>query len=147
MATSPLIDGPSTPRARLLLADDHPALLAVAATALQGECVVVGTVGDGRALLAAADRLNPDIVVLDITMPGINGIDAAREIQRSHPGIKIVFLTIHEDADYARAAFAAGGLGYVIKSRLASDLLPAVHAALEGHRFLSPTMRLDDAKK
>jgi len=145
MADSPLIDGPAAPRARLLLADDHPAMLAPAAAALHEVCVVVGTVGDGLDLLAAAKRLDPDIVVLDITMPGMNGIDAARELRRAHPRIRLVFLTVHDDADFARAALEAGGLGYVVKSRLVSDLLPAVHAALAGQRFLSPTVHLDDA--
>lgn len=129
--------------ARVVLADDHPAVLALVAAALAVACVVVGVVSNGRELLTAVDQLDPEIVVLDIGMPEVNGIDAAREIQRSHPGIKVVFLTIQEDADYARAAFAAGGLGYVVKSRLASDLLPAVRAALAGRRFLSPSVNLE----
>jgi len=130
--------------ARVLLADDHPAILALAAATLAVACMVIGAVRDGRELVAAVQRLDPEVVVLDITMPEINGIEAAREIHRSHPGTRLVFLTVHEDVDYARAAFAAGGLGYVVKSRLASDLLPAVRAALAGRRFLSPTIHVDD---
>jgi DNA-binding NarL/FixJ family response regulator len=143
MADTPLIDCPTAPRARLLLAEDHLGMFAHAATALHAECVVVGTVGDGLKLLAAADRLHPDIVVLDITMPRMNGIEAARELRRTHPEIRLVFLTVHDDPDYATAAFETGALGYVVKSRLVPDLLPAVRAALAGQRFLSPSVRLD----
>ena len=128
---------------RVVLADDHPPMLALAAAALAAICVVVGTVGNGRELFAAVERLAPEVVVLDIGMPEMNGIEAARELQRSHPAVRLVFLTVQQDADYAQAAFAAGGLGYVVKSRLASDLLPAVRAALEGRRFLSPTVNLN----
>ena len=135
----------AAPPARVLLADDHPAMLGLATTTLAGACAIVGTVGDGNALLAAVERLHPEVVVLDITMPPLDGLAAARQLQRSHPEIRLVFLTVHEDADYARAAFAAGALGYVVKARLASDLLPAVRAALAGRRFLSPTVHLDPA--
>ena len=130
--------------ARVLLADDHPALLAMAAGALALTSAIVGVVSNGRELLAAVQRLDPEVVVLDITMRELNGIEAAREIHRLYPWIKLVFLTVHEDADYARAAFAAGGLAYVVKSRLATDLLPAVRAAFAGHRFISPTLNLEN---
>ena len=133
------------PLARVILADDHRAMLALAAAALAVLCTVIGTVANGRALLAAVAALHPDVVVLDIGMPEMDGLKAACAIRRSHPGVRLVFLTVQEDADYARAAFAAGGLGYVVKSRLASDLLPAVRAALEGRRFLSPSVSLDAA--
>jgi len=112
---------------------------------LEGECVVVGSVADGQALLDAVERLRPEIVVLDITMPQISGLDAAREIHSSHPRIALVFLTVHEDADFARAAFEAGAAGYVVKSRLATDLLCGIRAALAGQRFLSPVVHFDDA--
>ena len=128
----------------MLLADGHPATLAIVAGALALTCAVVGVASNGRELLAAVQRLDPEVVVLDITMPELNGIEAAREIHRLYPWIKLVFLTVHEDADYARAAFAAGGLAYVVKSRLATDLLPAVRAALEGRRFISPTLNLEN---
>ena len=118
-------------------------MLALAAAALAAICTVVATVVNGRALLAAVAALHPDLVVLDIGMPEMDGLEAARAIHLSHPEVMLVFLTVQEDADYARAAFAAGGLGYVVKSRLASDLLPAVRAALEGRRFLSPGVSLD----
>lgn len=129
----------------MLLADDHPAMLAMAAAALAGEFQVVGTVPDGVELLAAAAQLGPDVIVLDITMPRLDGLEAARQLQRIHPQIKLVFLSVHTDGDFARSAFEAGALGYSVKVRLASDLLPAVRAALAGRRFLSPTVQLNEA--
>jgi DNA-binding NarL/FixJ family response regulator len=132
IAASSLPDAGSAEHPRVLLADDHPALLALTAAALAGECLVVGSVGDGRELLAEAERLQPDVIVLDITMPRLDGIEAARQLRRSHRPARLVFLTVHEDADFARAALDAGGLGYVVKARLASDLLPAMRAAVDG---------------
>jgi DNA-binding NarL/FixJ family response regulator len=129
----------------VLLADDHQAILAMAEIALDGEYRVVGAVSDGAALLTTAAKLDPDAIVLDITMPHLDGIEAARALHRNNPRARLVFLTVHEDADFARAAFDACALGYVVKSRLASDLLPAVRAALAGERFLSSTVHLDDA--
>lgn len=120
-------------------------MLALTADALAGECLVVGRVGDGYELLAEAERLHPDVIVLDITMPRLGGIEAACQLRRSHP-FRLVFLTVHEDADYARAALDAGGLGYVVKARLASDLLPAIRAALADRLFVSPTVRLNEAR-
>ena len=140
------LDTCSVQRPRVLLADDHPAMLALTADALAGEYLVVGSVRDGRELLAEAERLHPDVIVLDITMPRLDGIEAARQLRRSEPPARLVFLTVHEDADYARAALDAGGLGYVVKARLASDLLPAIRAALADQSFISPAVRLDEAK-
>ena len=94
-------------RPRVLLADDHPAVLALTAAALADECLVVGRVSDGYELLAAAEGLHPDVIVLDITMPRLNGIEAARRLRRSNQSARLVFLTVHEDADYARAALDA----------------------------------------
>ena len=130
---------------RVLLADDHPAMLALAASALEGEYEVVGAVADGVALCTAAAQLNPDVIVLDIGMPHLDGLEAARALRRTHPRAQLVFLTVHDDADFARAALAAGALGYVVKARLASDLLTAVRAALADRRFTSPTVHLEDA--
>lgn len=128
----------------MLLADDHPAMLALTATALAEEYLVVGRVGDGHELLADAERLHPDVIVLDISMPRLDGIEAARQLRRSQRPARLVFLTVHEDADFARAALDAGGLGYVVKARLASDLLPAIRAALADRRFISPTISLQE---
>ena len=119
-------------------------MLALTAAALGDECFVVGSVVDGPALLAEAERLHPDLIVLDITMPGLDGIEAARQPRRSHRPARLVFLTVHEDADFARSALDAGGLGYVVKARLASDLLPAIRAALADRRFISPTISLEE---
>jgi len=138
-------DAGSAEHPRVLLADDHPPMLSLTAAVLASECLVVGSVGDGYELLAEAERLRPDVIVLDITMPRLDGIEAARQLQRSQRPARLVFLTVHEDADYARAAVDAGGLGYVVKARLASDLLPAIQAALAGRRFISPTVHLDEA--
>lgn len=115
--------------ARVLLADDRPAMLALTAAALACEYLVVGSVGDGCELLVEAERLHPEFIVLDITMPRLDGIEAARQLQRLHRPARLVFVTVHEDADFARAALDAGGFGYVVKARLASDLLPAIRAA------------------
>ena len=103
-AASAIPDAGSAERPRVLLADDHPAVLA-----LTGECFVVGSVGDGRALLAEAERLHPDVIVLDITMPALDGIEAARQLKRAECRAKLVFLTVHEDLDYVRTALHAGG--------------------------------------
>jgi DNA-binding NarL/FixJ family response regulator len=145
IAASSISDAASAERPRVLLADDHPAMLALTAAALAGECSVVGRVGDGHELLAEAERLHPDVIVLDITIPHLEGIEAARQLQRSHRPARLVFLTVHEDADFAQAALDVGGLRYVVKARLATDLLPAIRAALADRRFISPTLRFDEA--
>ena len=97
-------------------------------------------------LLAEAERLHPDVIVLDITMPRLDGIEEARQLRSSHQPARLVFLTAHEDADFVQAALDAGGLGYVVKTRLASDLLTAIRAALANRPFISPTIRLDEAR-
>ena len=139
------MDSATAHLSRVLLADDHPAILAMATRALEGECQVVGAVVDGAALLIAAARLDPDVIVLDITMPQLDGLEAARQLCRANSRAKLVFLTVQDDGDFARAGFAAGALGYVVKPRLASDLLSAVRAVLAGRRFLYPTVQLADA--
>ena len=127
-------------KARVLLADDHAALLAQSANLLMGEFEIVGFTANGLDLVKAALRLDPDAVVLDITMPGLDGMEAARRLQAAGCRAKLVFLTVHEDPDYLHAALEAGGTGYVVKTRLALDLIDAVHEALAGHRFVSPTL-------
>jgi DNA-binding NarL/FixJ family response regulator len=143
-APSSISDASLAQRPRVLLADDHPAMRVLTATALAGECFIVGSVGDGRELLAEAERLHPDVIVLDVTMPRLDGIEAARQLRRSQRPARLVFLTVHEDADFARAALDTGGLGYVVKARLAADLLPAIRAALDDRRFVSPTISLEE---
>ena len=116
---------------RVLLADDHQAMLALTADALASECLVVGRAGDGCQLLAEADRLHPDVIMLDITMPRLDGIAAARQLQRSQGGLPASFLTVHEDGDCASAALDAGGFGYIAYSiRMILDH-PRGNAALD----------------
>jgi len=129
---------------RVLLVDDHPAVLRQVAQLLTGAFQVVDALLDGRQLRRAIEIRHPELVVLDITLPGISGIELARDLTATASCPKIVFLTVHDDPDYAREALAAGALGYVVKSRLASDLIPALHAALDGRRFVSPCPALED---
>jgi CheY-like chemotaxis protein len=123
---------------RILLADDHAEFLAVVVRLLETDYEVVKTVRDGQAVVEAATRLQPDLIVLDVTMPISNGIEAVRQLRHDGFTGKIVFLTVHADADYVRAAFAAGGQGFVVKNRLASDLLPALREVLAGRTYVSP---------
>jgi CheY-like chemotaxis protein len=113
----------SAERPRVLLADDHSATLAVTAEVLAGECLIVARVGNGSELLAEAERLHPDVIVLDITMPRLDGIEAARQLRRSRRPARLVFLTVHEDTDYAPGRARRG---YVVKARLAFRS-PACH--------------------
>jgi DNA-binding NarL/FixJ family response regulator len=128
-------------RARVLLADDHRDFLAAATGLLEPEFDVVETFGNGQALVDEVPRLDPDLLVVDIAMPVLNGIEAARKLKAAGSRAKIVFLTVHADEDYVRAALMAGGLGYVVKSRLASDLILALREALEGRSFVSPSIQ------
>ena len=130
-------------RPRILLADDHEAFRAVAARLLEPEFEVVKTVGDGQAAIDAAASLDPDILVLDISMPVLNGIEAARRLTAAGSAAKIVFLTVNRDVDSARAALAAGALGYVIKDRLVADLPVALSEALAGRSFVSPCISIE----
>ena len=114
-------DAGSAERPRVLLADDHPAMLALTAAALSGECFVVGSMGDGCALLAEAKWLHPDL--LDFTMLDLDSIEPARQLKRVGCRAKLVFLTVHEDPDYVRTALHAGGTAYFVKTCLASDLI------------------------
>lgn len=132
--------------ARVLLADDHAAVLAQAINRLAGAFEIVGSVGNGLDLLQAAAKLDPDVVVLDITMPGMDGMEAARQLRQAGCRAKLVFLTVHQDADYVQAALQAGGNAYVVKSRLASDLVTAIQEALAGRSFVSPTISLEENK-
>jgi DNA-binding NarL/FixJ family response regulator len=124
-------------RARIVLADDHRDLLAGVAAMLDPEFDVVEAVEDGVALVESAEKHDPDVVVLDITMPKMNGMEAARLLIKSCSRAKIVFLTMHQNEGFVRAAFDLGANGYVVKSRLPSDLAPALRAVLAGHHFVS----------
>lgn len=125
---------------RVLLADDSPSMLQAARRILEPEFEVVGTVDDGEAVLEATKSLNPDVLVLDISMGVMNGLEAARLLRRIGSTAKIVFLTVHNDQDFVEEAFSAGAVGYVIKPRLGTDLPVAVREALMGHTFVSPDL-------
>ncbi|MGC1388313.1 MAG: response regulator transcription factor [Steroidobacteraceae bacterium] len=129
--------------ARVLMADDHAEIMTQTRSVLASEFEIVGSVTNGVDLIKAAAQLDPDVIVLDITMPGLDGIETARQLTRFRCRAKLVFLTVHEDPDYLRAALQSGGAAYVIKGRLASDLITAIHEALAGHRFVSPTLGLN----
>lgn len=124
---------------RVLLADDHKQMREYVRDFLSADsCEVVASVSDGDAAVEAAAKFLPEVVVLDISMPGLNGIEAARRLQAAHPAIKIVFLTVENDPDTCRLALDTGACGYVLKSRLATDLIPAIQLARQGRQFLSP---------
>lgn len=125
-------------RARILLADDHKDIREKVMQELEPEFEVVGAVGDGNALLEAASQMKPDVCVVDISMPIMSGLEAATQIRASGSSGKIVFLTVHEDLDFLQAALDTGALGYVVKSRVATDLSPAIRAVLDNRLFISP---------
>lgn len=127
----------------MLLLDDHPGVLRQVAELLPAGFEVVAALHDAAALPDAMNKHQPDLVVLDITLPGTSGIQLASRLRSAGHSGKVVFLTVHDDADYARAGFAAGGKGYVVKARLGTDLLPALEAALEDRRFVSKGAALD----
>lgn len=127
-------------RIRILLADDHPLTLEGIRAFLEPHCSSMETVTDGRALIEEAMRFKPDLIVLDITMPLLNGIDAAIQIKKSLPGMKLVFITMHSDPAYLEAALNAGALGYVLKSAVREELIDAVHSAMEGRIYVSPAL-------
>ena len=105
---------------------------------LDDQCDLVGMVEDGRALLEAAERVQPDIVILDVSMPLLNGIDAATQLKKSHPSIKVIFVTMHADADYVRSAFEAGASGYLLKRSAVDELEQAIRAVWAGHTYITP---------
>jgi DNA-binding NarL/FixJ family response regulator len=125
-------------RPRLLLADDHTLLLEGIRLLLEPEFDLVGSVDNGQALLAAAKALKPDVILLDISMPVLNGIDAARRLRKLLPSAKLIFVTMHADADYVEEAFRAGAMGYLLKRAAASELLTAIRAVLKGNHYVSP---------
>lgn len=125
---------------RLLVAEDHQAMREKVVGTLKGEYTIVDVVEDGEQMLNAESKISPDVVVLDISMPVMNGLEAASRLKQRESKAKIVFLTVHDEPEYLEAALATGALGYVIKSRLASDLCLAVREVMAGRRFVSPTL-------
>ena len=134
-------------RPRILLADDHRLLREAFAQMLEPNCEVVGAVADGRALLAAAKELHPDVVLLDIAMPLLNGLDAARQLKRLMPEVKVIFLTVSEDPDLVAEAFRVGASGFLLKNSAACELFQAIQEVLQGRSYVTPqaTERLASA--
>ena len=125
-------------RPRLLLADDHTLLLEGIRLLLEPEFDLVGSAEDGQALLAAARALKPDVILLDISMPVLNGIDAAHKLRKLQPSAKLIFLTMHSDPDFVAAAFRAGAKGYLLKRAAATELLTAIREVMKGNHYVSP---------
>lgn len=125
-------------RARVLIADDHQILAEGVRGLLEPEFEVVGVVADGRELIAAAKQHRPDVIVTDITMPSLNGIEAAVQLRDAGVAARVVFLTQHRDVAYARRAMEAGAAGYVLKHSVSSELVTAIREALRGQTYITP---------
>lgn len=133
-------------RARILLADDHPCFPDLEELLLEPEFEVVAKVGNGRALIEAATRLKPDVIVTDISMPILNGIDAVDQLKESGCPSKIVFLSVHFDPDFIYRCLVTGARGYVVKSRMSTELLPAIREALAGNIFVSSRLANENSR-
>lgn len=127
-------------RPRVMLADDHRLLREAFARLLEPDCEVVGAVADGQALLDAAPQLRPDVVVLDVAMPLLNGLDAARRLKQLMPEVEVIFLTMNEDSDVAAEAFRAGASGYLLKNSAAAELLQAIQEVSQGRSYVTPAV-------
>ena len=125
-------------RPQIFLADDHPAVLKVTTALLQPQFDIVGNAVDGGTLVSEVLRLCPDVIVVDISMPILSGIDAARQLRESASSAKIVFLTLHTEQQFIDACVAEGALGYVLKSHMKIHLIPAIRAALVGQSYVCP---------
>lgn len=128
------------PRASVLLADDHRMVAEALKSLLTPEFELVDVVEDGRALVAAARKLRPDVIVADITMPHLNGLDALPQLKKDNPRVKVVFLTMHKDVAYARRALESGASGFVLKHSAPAELVDAIRAALDGKTYLTPAL-------
>ena len=130
-------------RMRLIIADDQAAIVEVTRCLLAVDFDVIATVDSGVGAFVAITRLQPDCAVLDISMPDVNGIEVAKRLKAAGSTAKIVFLTVHEDPDFVDEAVAAGGLGYVVKSRIGVDLKTALCCAIAGDLFVSPSIKMN----
>lgn len=130
-------------RARILLADDHTLVLEGIRKLLESHFDLVGAVEDGRAVLEVAPKVDPQVIVLDISMPLLNGIDAARQLRKVVPDAKIVFLSMHADPTYVTEAFRAGGSGYLLKRSAATELIFAIEEVLKGRYYVTPAVAKD----
>jgi DNA-binding NarL/FixJ family response regulator len=128
-------------RVRILLADDHTLFCSLLRDLLEPEYEVVGSVRDGRELLEAAASLSPDVVLADIGMPLLNGLDAGRRLKQVNPQIKVIYLTMNNNVEYAREALQAGASAFVLKNSLSSELLQAIRDALRGVSYVAPEIR------
>ncbi|HSF14819.1 MAG TPA: response regulator transcription factor [Vicinamibacteria bacterium] len=127
-------------RPTVLLADDHRIVAEGLKELLSPEFDLLGIVEDGRALVEEATRLRPDVIVADITMPHLNGIDAVEPLKKNDPRVKVVFLTMHREVAYARRALEAGASGFVLKHSAPDELVLAIHAALNGQKYITPAL-------
>src|SRR5574342_574461 len=125
-------------RPHVLIADDHKIVVEGLKKVLGPEFEIAGAVEDGRELVKAAEQLRPDVIVADISMPGLNGIEAVLQIKKVHEEIKVVFLTMHPDVTYAASAFKAGASGYVLKHSAPAELITAIQNALRGKTYVTP---------
>jgi DNA-binding NarL/FixJ family response regulator len=130
-------------RSRVLIADDHNLVAELCKQLLQDDFEVVGTVGDGRALVRAAGELKPDVILVDIAMPVLNGLDAGRQIKKMLPTVKLIYLTMNPDADVAAEAFARGASGYLLKTCAATEMVQAVREVLRGKTYVSKALSRD----
>ena len=131
-------------RPQILIADDHVVFAEGLRLLLERRYNVVGTVADGRALITEVRRLNPDILVVDIGMPLLNGLDAARRVRQQHPNVKLVFLTMQDDPNLAAAALELGSVGFVLKHSAGSELVKAIDQVLHGESYVTPRLRPND---
>ncbi len=127
-------------RAKILLADDHRIVAEGLRGLLEPDFELVGIVEDGRAMLEAVDKLKPDVVVADVSMPLLNGIEAVRQLKKKNKNIRVVMLTMHLDVTYAASAFEAGASGYVLKHSAPSELITAINSALMGRTYITPLL-------
>ncbi len=127
----------------VILADDHTLVLEGFRRLLDTHCELLATVGDGQALVTAAAQHRPDIVILDISMPVMNGIEAARTLKSKFPSMRLLFVTMHADPAYVRAAFQAGACGYLLKQSLGAELTQALHTVLRGQSYVTPLIAKD----
>jgi len=134
-------EGITVDKVRVVLADDHREVIAKVRLLLGDQFEIVEEADNGRQAVSAVLALDPDVLVTDISMPVLNGLQAARRVRRTDSRVKIIFLTVHEDRDFIAAAFSAGAIGYVTKSRLSTDLVFAIQEAVKGNTFVSNSIR------
>lgn len=131
-------------RSQVLIADDHNLVAELCKNLLNSEFEVVGTVTDGRALVREAAELKPDVIIVDIAMPVLNGLDAAQRVKQMLPAVKVIFLTMNPDPELAAEAFRRGASGYLLKTSAATEMLTAVRQVLRGKTYLSPRISKDE---